>query len=206
MDVREHSLHTEKTAELPVHNTRNDADLVARVQAGDRRAFDALMRSHHAFVHAVTFRILGDEADAQDITQECFLRVWQEIGGYDPARGQLRTWMYRIASNLCLDRLRARRRSAIRLPADATARQLPSPEDLDAHICNTDLALLIRTLTARLSPMQKIVFTLRELEECSVQETADITGLSTASVKVHASMARKRIRGMLRRLEKEEHA
>src|SRR3954468_11405627 len=82
-----------------------DAALMARVAAGDAAAFRVLVERHAAMVHALAWRMLGP-ADAEDVVQESFTRLWVNAKGWTPSGAGLGGWLRRIATNLCLDRLR----------------------------------------------------------------------------------------------------
>ena len=84
----------------------SDDDLVARTAGGDERAFARLIERHGDRVAALARRMLGPQGDADDIVQETFLRLWTQASGWQPGRARISTWLYRVASNLCIDRLR----------------------------------------------------------------------------------------------------
>lgn len=86
-----------------------DADLVQRAGAGDSRAAEALVRRHLPKMVGLARRMLSDGAEAEDIAQEVFLRVWREAPRWKPGAAKFETWMHRVALNLCYDRLRRRR-------------------------------------------------------------------------------------------------
>jgi RNA polymerase sigma-70 factor (ECF subfamily) len=90
---------------------RDDA-LVAAARAGDRAALDTLLRRHVDFIHAVCRRLAGNDADADDATQEALIAVTRGIARFD-GRSSLRTWLYRVATNACLDELRRKARRPI---------------------------------------------------------------------------------------------
>jgi RNA polymerase sigma-70 factor (ECF subfamily) len=83
-----------------------DAELVRNAGAGDARAAEALVRRHLARMIALARRMLGDAAEAEDVAQEVFLRVWREAPRWRPGAAKFETWMHRVALNLCYDRLR----------------------------------------------------------------------------------------------------
>src|SRR5690606_26975651 len=91
--------------------TVHDADLVARAQGGDRSALEDLLRLHYDRIHAVCRRMLSNEADALDATQETLLAVSTRLHRYD-GRAAFGTWVYRVAVNTCLDEIRRRGRRA----------------------------------------------------------------------------------------------
>jgi RNA polymerase sigma-70 factor (ECF subfamily) len=86
-----------------------DADLVRNAGAGDARAAEALVRRHLPRMVGLARRMLNDAAEAEDVAQEVFLRVWREAPNWRPGVAKFETWMHRVALNLCYDRLRRRR-------------------------------------------------------------------------------------------------
>src|SRR5688572_13311576 len=86
-----------------------EAEQIERAQKGDRGAFGALVRTHQRRVFACALQMLGDAGEAEDSTQETFLRAWRAIARFD-RRSELSTWLYRICVNVCLNALRRRRR------------------------------------------------------------------------------------------------
>ena len=93
----------------PVARDPDDRALMALVAAGDAAAFRQVVARHIEMVHAVAWRLLGDAAEAEDVVQDAFAKVWTHAPGWTPAGGGLGGWLRRIANNLCLDRLRRRR-------------------------------------------------------------------------------------------------
>ncbi len=103
-----------------------NTDLIARAQEGDEVAFRRLVEGHRRELEVHCYRILGSSQDAEDVVQETFMAAWQGIAGFE-ARASVRTWLYRIATNRCLDALRsARRRPALDV-FPATLAALPEP-------------------------------------------------------------------------------
>ena len=87
----------------------SDAELVARARQGDEAAFEQLVLRHQRYVFNLAYRVLGDSAEAEDATQEAFVRVWRGLSGFR-GQAQFTTWLYRIVHNLCLNRLPGLRR------------------------------------------------------------------------------------------------
>ncbi len=176
----------------------DEIEVIRRCQQGDHTAFASLMEGYQSYAFALAVRLLCHEEDALDVVQETFIRVWKHIPSFDPRR-KFSTWLYTIATNLCMDRLRQRARMR-RYAADDASEAIESAaarENLEVQQCNADLIRRLKFLAARLTETQRLVFTLRDLQELSIREVADITGLSRASVKVHTSLARKRLRHYL---------
>lgn len=87
----------------------DDRAVMVRVARGEAAAFRLIVSRHINMVHAVAWRMLGDAAEAEDVVQEVFAKVWTHAPGWNPSGGGLGGWLRRIATNLCLDRLRKRR-------------------------------------------------------------------------------------------------
>jgi RNA polymerase sigma-70 factor (ECF subfamily) len=96
----------------------DDAALVAAVANGDRGAYRELLRRHAVGIQRYAGRLVRDPVEAEDVTQETFLRLWLRAGDYDPV-ARVTTWLFRIAHNLCVDRLRARGRVELLEEPDA---------------------------------------------------------------------------------------
>lgn len=185
------------------HNTEqtHDVRLIERCQDGDTEAFGLLVRQYQSYAFALAFRLLCDEQEARDVTQESFIKAWTNIAQFNAER-KFTTWLYTIVSHQALDHLRSRkRRFALfpRSPAEPDVPDLPDERQLDETVSNSELAAIIRRLTERLSPTQRLVFSLRDLQDLPIAEVVEITGLSEGSIKTNLHYARKQIRTMLER-------
>ena len=179
--------------------TEVEEDVITRSQCRDLAAFEQLVRKYQPYAYSLAMKFLCDEAEASDVVQDSFLRVWQNIDRYDPKR-KFTTWIYKIVVNLCVDRFRALKRSRsvfLSRDRDLVMENLPDERDWETMRSHEQLADIIRTLSGRLSPKQRIVFTLRDLQDLTVEEVVEITGLSTGSVKTNLHYARKSIRDVL---------
>jgi RNA polymerase sigma-70 factor, ECF subfamily len=144
-------------------------------------------------------KFLSDDAEASDIVQESFLRVWKNIDRYDPHQ-KFTTWLYRIVANLSIDRLRVLKRNRglfFSRERDPMMEDLPDERDWETSLSHAQLAGIIKTLSGRLTRTQNLVFTLRDLQDLTVEEVVEITGLSAGSVKTNLHYARKAIRDAL---------
>ena len=174
-------------------------DVVSRSQCTDLAAFEQLVRNYQPYAFSLAMKFLCDETEASDVVQESFLRVWKNIDRYDPNQ-KFTTWLYKIVSNLCVDRFRSLRRSRslfLSRDRDSVLEDLPDERDWETLRSQEQLADIIRTLSSRLSRTQRLVFTLRDLQNMTVEEVVEITGLSIGSVKTNLHYARKSIRDLL---------
>ncbi len=174
-------------------------DVVSRSQCRDLAAFEQLVRKYQPYAFSLAMKFLCDEAEAADVVQDSFLRVWKNIDHYDPNQ-KFSTWLYKIVANVCIDRLRALKRNRsifLSRERDPMMEDLPDERDWETSRSHEQLADIIRTFSRRLSRTQRLVFTLRDLQDLSVKEVVEITGLSIGSVKTNLHYARKSIRDIL---------
>ncbi len=163
-------------------------ELVERCRAGDRRAFEELVRETHGAVYGLALRILGDREEAEDVTQEVYLRVWRGIKGFrgDSSFG---TWLYRVAANVALNALKARRRLG------GIAAQLPEESwEEEGKVLAKLEAERLESLISRLPPSQRAVLVLRDIYDLGGEEVARMLGISPGAVKVRLFRARQRLR------------
>lgn len=169
------------------------SEIIRQAVRGDQYAFRKLVEAHQAFAYAVAFRFVGHAGDAEDIVQEAFVRLWKNLHQYRPAV-KLTTWLYRIIANLCLDLLKSRpekqRRSAVSLDHSLVMATPGTPED---HLQQQELMDAIRAAADELTPVQRAVFVLRDLEELSVDEVSDILSMPAGNVKSNLYYARRKV-------------
>jgi len=173
---------------------RRDGELVTRYLAGDRRAFDELVRHYQRPIYQVAYRYLRSEADAKDLTQRTFLKVYGALPRFR-AEASFRTWIYRIAINLCLNELRDRRRGeASDRPEVIDEATVPAPdiESLDDQARGAWL----RRAIASLPPKQRMVLELRIYDELPFREVAELVGSTENAAKVNFHHAVKRLRAL----------
>ncbi len=161
---------------------------------GDEKAFRQLIRQNADFAFRVAFRIMNDEEDAKDIVQESFITVWEKIREIDPGK-KFSGWLYRIIVNKCYDMLRKRKRMRWVRPKERSRSlaALVSESNPESLLTNEETGRLIRHISYTLSPKQKIVFVLGELEGLSHDDIAQITGMNKTSVKSNLNHARRKI-------------
>lgn len=178
---------------------RQEQNWIAAAQQGDQSAFEQLVRLYEKRVYALTSRMCHNPADAEEAAQEAFLAAWQGLPFF---RGDssFSTWLYRLASNACVDVLRreGRHQSAVSLDDEDTAIDLPdgslSPHD-EAE--RSELRQQIEEGLAALPPDYRQVLILRELHQRSYDEIADILSLDLGTVKSRINRGRKRLRKIL---------
>ena len=179
-------------------------ELVARSQRGDSVSFSRLVEMYQGYAFALAFRILWDEEDARDAVQESFLSVWKHLREFD-SHCKFTTWLYSIVTNQAKDRLKSnmRRRQVVTRGWGDTDETM-SGEPLDCAIANKELAERIRALAGDLPPAQRMVFVLRDLQDYSVAEVAEMLHASQGSVKANLCYARAHIRRTIEKMERVE--
>lgn len=181
--------------------------LVERSQGGDREAFEELVRRHADRLYAVVLRFVADGEEAQDVTQEAFLRAWRSIGRFR-GQSQFFTWLYRIGIN------EAKRRAGRRPPAElfASLEDDPMPEAPDwseapqLRLEQSDLREVLERAIRELPLRYRATVILRDVEGLSTREAAEVMELSEAAFKSRLHRARLAVRRSLDEyfLEEEE--
>ena len=165
-----------------------DPDLLRRAQGGDEAAFGIIMRTHYERTFRLICAILHNEADARDVCQEVWLKVWKQLPTF---RGDSRfsTWLHPIATRRALDHLRKRRRWFDRfLPydtGDENAVEVAEPattENAGSLAEGNETVARVRAALASLPPKHRAVLALRELEGLSYEEIAQATGIPAGTV------------------------
>jgi len=176
---------------------KNDFNLIHSIKSGDKVAYRAFVERFQATAFRFAFRLSCNTPDAQDIVQEAFIRVWHYRDKLRP-EARFTTLLYTIVSRLWIDQQRKTKRrgfpQTLNNTHDQLADQAPS---LESIAINRDLAERIERISHGLSPRQRLVFTLRDIEDLSIREVVDITGLSRSSVKTNLSLARANLRKQL---------
>lgn len=206
--IPEHKPDSRKEILASPEQTDNDAgslleQAIARSKLGDVLAFRRLVELHQQYAFSLAFRIVCDEDDARDIAQETFIRVWQHIKDFVP-EVKFTTWLYRIVVNLSYDRLKGRgrrRRLFVTMSETTGFDHEEGVLAVDAHIENRDLSDKIKAIARGLPRKQRMVFVLRDLQDMTVEETAEILKMSHESVKTNLCYARRHIRLRLKQTE-----
>lgn len=165
------------------------ADVVAACQQGNRDAQRALYEEFHLPVYRLALRMVGRD-DAEDLAQQIFLCVFQKIRQFG-GRAQFSTWLYRLATNECLQHLRSQsRHSKVPLSPDTAGHSKSRPPDLDS-------SELLQTAISRLEPDLRAVFVLREIEELNYSQLSEALQIPEGTVASQLSRARKQLRAHL---------
>lgn len=171
-----------ETAKVPGLAAGDDAALVAACLAGRRDAFDVIVQRHQRQVYQVCFRFLGNHEDASDTAQDVFVRAYRGLRGFK-GNSALGTWLYRIAVNVCLNRVGIK--TPRFEPLDRVERIDSREERADAAVLRRERADEVRAAIARLPKKQRATLILRVYHELPHDEIAAILGSSVGAVKAN---------------------
>lgn len=181
------------TPEIVLEHDPN-ASLLAAYVAGDVHAAAALTRAVTPMIYALAMRMLGEQAAAEDVMQDAMLRLWRHAPKWEYGRAKISTWLYRVASNLCTDRLRARRDF---IPADAVAEVVSDdPSAADALQARARAAAL-RDGIAQLPERQAQAVALRHLSNLTNPEIAEIMECKVEAVESLIARGKRQLAAVL---------
>lgn len=177
--------------------------IIQKAAAGDRDAFARLLELYEKQVYHHALRMVGNAEDAADVTQECFLKVWQGLPSFH-GDSAFSTWLFRLTDNACIDLIRRekKRRGELSLDGEeqdysaALADPAPTPQQA---LEQKELHRAVREGLAALSEEHRRVLILRELDGLSYEEIGDILGLTPGTVKSRIARARLALAKFLRK-------
>lgn len=178
-----------------------DLDLALRHRYGDGAAFEEVYERFASMIWNLAFRMAGDAARADDYTQEVFLRIYRHLGRFN-GRSTLKTWIYRVTLNHCRSRL-SRRRFFFQPLAeeqgdDEPAVQLPDPgRGPESQTLAKDAERVLRRALAQVKPVFREAVILRDLEELSYEEIAEVLGIRIGTVRSRIARGRDQLRLVL---------
>ena len=183
-----------------VHHALNappDSVLITRFQSGELDAFDLLYRRHRDCVHAVILSVVSHPEDAQDLTQDVFLKAYQGLDAFKRA-SQFYSWLYRIAVNRCIDHMRRQSKHRVLIDepfCEETFYRAPANPlaSLERHEFHRQLHAALPALT----PSQRAVFVMRYQEDLPLKAIARRLGRSIGTVKAHLFHARRTLHHQL---------
>jgi RNA polymerase sigma-70 factor (ECF subfamily) len=184
----------------------DDTELLARLKAGDQAAYAKLVEDNATAIYRLALRMMGNEADAEDVLQETFLSAFKSIDRFE-GRSSLSTWLYRIASNAALMRLRRNEPEQVSVdePVERDDGEM-MPRQFFDFCCLPEEDLLreeareqMKQAIDDLPPTLRSVFVLRDIEGLSTAETAEALDLSESAVKSRLMRARLKLRDELSR-------
>lgn len=181
----------------------NEKTLIQRAQKGNHEAFAALVDEHQRYVYNLALRVVKDENEALDLTQETFVRAWTALPNFR-GQSQFRTWLYRIVTNLCYNRLPNLRRSLNDL-GDDVMEDIPETSSASANPAHkmesNETRKYLHQAVESLDENYRLLITLRYQHELSYDEIASTLNLPLGTVKTGIFRAKEKLRTSLAHLE-----
>ena len=173
-----------------VTNEPDDRQLVQAVRDGDSDAFETLVRRKTPKVFSLCYRVIGNSEDAKDVSQLVFLKLWENLQKYDPAFA-FDTWLYRMATNVAIDFLRNRQSRDAAVNSNLRLVKTSADPDQNLSVQRKEIESVFADISSILSPKQKAVFVMREMEDLPSTEISKILGCRESTVRNHLFNARK---------------
>ena len=170
--------------------------LIKKAQAGDTAAFAGLVNMHGTLVYNLALRTLSDAQEAEDVAQETFVRAWKALPRFR-ADSRLSTWLYRIVTNLCYNRLPQLKRELAALDPDLEIELPDERQGVEEGLLSAELIEQVNTAVNQLPESYRLLISLRHMQGLSYAEIAGVTNLSLGSVKTGIYRARQQLRAML---------
>lgn len=176
-----------------------DKDILAKFQQPDSRnlAFNQLVRKYQQKVYWHIRKMVIDHDDADDLTQEVFIKVWTHLASFRQD-AQLYTWIYRIATNECLNFLSAKKKKFF-LPIHDVAAELQDKLDSVSHYTGDEVQLKLQKALLRLPDKQRLVFNMKYFDDLKYEEISEILGTSVGALKASYHLAVKKIEDFLKK-------
>jgi RNA polymerase sigma-70 factor (ECF subfamily) len=188
------------------------ADLAALCLAGDAQAWEQLARTQHRRIYGLCYRFTGSQSDAEDLTQEAFLKLYRNLASFDPAKGGFTTWLTTLTRNLLVDNYRRSRLERASESLDESydceddgptkaERLADGGKSQEQHVAGLELRAQIQEALQQVSPDLREAVILRDLEDLDYKEIADILGVPQGTVKSRISRGRSELARLLKRIE-----
>ena len=186
--------------------------LVRQCMAGDQHAWQQLVAAQHRRIYAICYRFTGSASDAEDLTQEVFLKLYRNLASFDTRKGSFQTWITTLARNLLVDHFRRSRQERltdsldVTLDGDAASptladRLADSRPTQEAHASGMELRAKIQQALSQLSPELREAVVFRDLEDMDYKEIAQVLRIPEGTVKSRISRGRGELTRILQRIE-----
>lgn len=200
-----------------IADQRAMAVLVARCVAGDGAAWEELARTQHRRIYGICYRFIGSASEAEDLTQDVFIKVFRNLSSFDPAKGGFNTWLTTLTRNMLVDNYRKARMDRV---TDSLDEPMGGEEDgstgsgatkldrladpgrtQEQHVSGLELRAQIQAALKQVSPELREAVILRDLEDMDYKEIAEVLGIPQGTVKSRISRGRSELAKLLKRIE-----
>jgi RNA polymerase sigma-70 factor (ECF subfamily) len=176
----------------------DDRQLVERFRGGDATAFEQLVRRKTSKVYGLCYRIIGNAEDAKDISQLVFIKLWENLSKYDP-HFAFDTWLYRMVTNVAIDFLRNKQSRENAINSNLRLVRTSSDAEQGVVVQRKEIENVFNAVSAVLSPKQKTIFVMREMDDLPSSEIAKVLGCRESTVRNHLFNARKLMQQQLKK-------
>lgn len=185
-----------------------DLELVARANNGDQKAYAELMTRYKDAIYFMLLKMINNKTDAEDLTIEAFGKAFKNLSQYSPHYA-FSTWLFKIASNNCIDYLRKKRSNVISIDRNFVDEKETEPQvqlrdetpDPEENLIRSQKAVLMRTIVQKLKPRYRTLIELRYFKEYSYEEISEELGLPLGTVKAQLFRARELLYNTLKNSE-----
>ncbi|HUP62029.1 MAG TPA: RNA polymerase sigma factor [Thermoanaerobaculia bacterium] len=168
----------------------DDRQLVQTIREGDAEAFETLVRRKTTKVYALCYRIIGNAEDAKDISQLVFIKLWENLEKYDP-QYTFDTWLYRMVTNVAIDFMRNKQSRDNAVNSNLRLVRTSAEAEQGVIVQRKEVESVFENVSAVLSPKQKTIFVMNQMEDLPSAEIAKILGCRESTVRNHLFNARK---------------
>lgn len=176
----------------------DDRQLVETIRGGNADAFEALVRRKTSKVYALCYRMIGNAEDAKDVAQLVFIKLWENLEKYD-SKYAFDTWLYRMVTNVAIDFIRNRQSRDNAVNSNLRLVKTSTDAEQGVHFQRKEIESVFNDVASVLSPKQKTIFVMREMEDMASSEIAKILGCRESTVRNHLFNARKLMQQQLQK-------
>ncbi len=176
----------------------DDRQLVEQIRRGDEEAFETLVRRKTSKVYGLCYRVIGNGEDAKDISQLVFLKLWENLDKYDPQYA-FDTWLYRMVTNVAIDFMRSKQSRDNAVNSNLRLVKTAFDPEQTVTVQRKEVESVFNVVSNVLSPKQKAIFVMSEMEDLRSSEIAKVLGCRESTVRNHLFNARKLMQQQLKR-------
>jgi RNA polymerase sigma-70 factor (ECF subfamily) len=176
----------------------DDRQLVEQIRQGDDGAFETLVRRKTSKVYGLCYRVIGNGEDAKDISQLVFIKLWENLEKYDP-QFAFDTWLYRMVTNVAIDFMRNKQSRDNAVNSNLRLVKTSVDPEQTVTVQRKEVESVFNSVSDVLSPKQKTIFVMSEMEDLRSSEIAKILGCQESTVRNHLFNARKLMQQQLKR-------
>src|SRR5438105_379729 len=205
-----------KSVDVRLEEQQQALALIRRCLAGDAAAWEEVVRAHNRRIYNLCYRFTGSGSDAEDLTQEVFIKIYRTLKSYDSGKGSFTTWISTLTRNLLVDHYRSRRQDRLTDSLDEpiesgggtssaiSAQRLPDPTaGPERHMQQSDTQKIVQQALAKLSPELREAVILRDLQDLDYREIARILSVPEGTVKSRINRGRTELARLLQRIYKQ---